>query len=321
MATSARRPSARVLRQRRLAALGVVLALGAIVLIVLLGGGDGGSTAARETQPRADAPAKPAELPRGGRRLLPEFRLVAYYGAPQDAELGALGIGSPARAVARLERQATPYARKTRPVLPALELIAVIAHGEAGPQGRYSLRQRDAVIRRYLKAARKAKALLVLDIQPGRSDFFTETTRLRKWLREPDVGLALDPEWRVQSGQVPGQVIGSVSAREVNATSAWLAQLVAKNKLPEKLFLVHQFTPSMVPVRALKKRDGLAMVINVDGFGGQEIKIAKYRSLARTAKAAGFRRGFKLFYQEDTRLMKPRQVLRMSPPPDVVVYE
>jgi hypothetical protein len=319
--TSARRPSARVHRQRRLAALGVVLAVGAIVLIVLLRGGDGDRTAAQEAQQRVDAPAKPAELPRGGRRLLPDFRVVAYYGAPQDAQLGALGIGTPAHAVARLERQAKAYARKTRPVLPALELIAVIAHGEAGPQGRYSLRQRDAVIRRYLKAARKAKALLVLDIQPGRSDFFTETRRLRKWLREPDVGLALDPEWHVQPGQIPGQVIGSVSAREVNATSAWLAQLVAKHELPQKLFLVHQFTPGMVPVRALKKRDGLAITINVDGFGGQEVKIAKYREFVRTARAAGFRRGFKLFYQEDTKLMKPRQVLRMSPPPDVVVYE
>jgi len=290
------------------------------VLIVLLRGGNGDRTAAQETQQRADAPAT-AELPRGGRRLLPDFRIVAYYGAPQDAQLGALGIGTPAHAVARLERQAKSYARKTRPVLPALELIAVIAHGEAGPQGRYSLRQRDSVIRRYLKAARKAKALLVLDIQPGRSDFFTETRRLRRWLREPDVGLALDPEWHVQSGQIPGQVIGSVSAREVNATSAWLAQLVAKHKLPQKLFLVHQFTPGMVPVRSLKKRDGLAMTINVDGFGGQEVKIAKYREFVDTAKAAGFRRGFKLFYQEDTKLMKPRQVLRMSPPPDVVVYE
>jgi hypothetical protein len=317
--TSARRPSARVVRQRRLAALGVVLALGAILATALLRGGDSPSTSAQEVQQRADAP--PPELPRGGRQLLPNFRIVAYYGAPQDAQLGALGIGTPAHAVARLERQAKPYGRKTRPVLPALELIAVIAHGEAGRQGRYSLRQRDSVIRRYLKAARKAKALLVLDIQPGRSDFFTETKRLRKWLREPDVGLALDPEWHVQAGQIPGQVIGSVSAKEVNATSAWLAQLVAKYQLPEKLFLVHQFTPGMVPVRALKKRPGLAMTINVDGFGGQEVKIAKYREFVRTAKAAGFRRGFKLFYQEDTKLMQPRQVLRMSPPPDVVVYE
>jgi hypothetical protein len=323
--TSARHPSARVHRQRRLAALGALLLLGAILtgVIVLLRGGDDGPAARNATQ-RPDAaqtPPKPAELPRGGRELLPNFRIVAYYGAPQDPQLGALGIGTPAHAIARLERQARPYARKTRPVLPALELLAVIAHSEAGPQGRYSLRQRDAVIRRYLKAARKAKALLVLDIQPGRSDFFTETTRLRKWLREPDVGLALDPEWHVQAGQIPGQVIGTVSAKEVNATSAWLARLVAKHNLPQKLFLVHQFTPTMVPVRDLKKRDGLAMVMNVDGFGGQAIKIAKYRAFARTAKAAGLRRGFKLFYEEDTNLMKPRQVLRLSPPPDVVVYE
>jgi hypothetical protein len=316
--TSSRRPSARIQRQRRLAALGVVLAFGVILLVVLLRGGGGDRTAAQETRQRADARA---ELPRGGRRLLPDYRIVAYYGAPQDGQLGALGVGSPARAVARLERQANPYGRKTRPVLPALELIAVIAHGDAGPEGRYSLRQRDAVIRRYLKAARKANALLVLDIQPGRSDFFTEATRLRKWLREPDVGLALDPEWHVRAGQIPGQVIGSVSAKEVNATSAWLAQLVAKHELPQKLFLVHQFTPGMVPVRALKKRDGLAIAINVDGFGGREVKVAKYREFVRTATAAGFRRGFKLFYKEDTKLMKPRQVLRMSPPPDVVVYE
>ncbi len=61
------------------------------------------------------------------------------------------------------------------------------------------------MIRRYLKAARKAKALLILDIQPGRSDFFTETKRLRKWLKEPDVGLALDPEWRMGPARSPAR--------------------------------------------------------------------------------------------------------------------
>ena len=86
-----------------------------------------------------------------------------------------------------------------------MELIAVVAAAHPGPGDRYNLRQPDSVIRRYLKAARKAKALLILDIQPGRSDFFTETKRLRKWLKEPDVGLALDPEWRMAPGRGPGQ--------------------------------------------------------------------------------------------------------------------
>jgi hypothetical protein len=159
----------------------------------------------------------------------------------------------------------------------------------------------------------------VLDIQPGRSDFFTETRRLRKWLKEPDVGLALDPEWRMTEGQVPGQVIGRVGSREVNATTAWLDQLVTRYKLPQKLLLIHQFTDDMVPEAELKERPGLAYVLNVDGFGTQSLKIAKYHGFVAQAKQ--FRRGFKLFYSEDQKTMTPAQVMRLEPRPDVVVYE
>ena len=299
--------------RRRLTALGAVVAPVAVAAAVM-GSGD---EAERASQARKVPPAP--ELPRGGRSVFPEHRVVAYYGAPQDPQLGALGIGSPGGAVKRLERQARPYDRKRRPVLPALELITVIANADPGEDGMYRSRQRDAVIRRYLRAARRAKALLLLDLQPGRSDFFTEATRLEKWLREPDVGLALDPEWRVQEGEVPGQIIGSVGAREVNATSAWLAQLVAEHDLPEKLFVVHQFTDDMVPEQELKRRDGLAMVLNVDGFGGQEIKKAKYRDFTRQAR--DFFHGFKLFYEEDTDMMRPREVMRLRPKPVLVVYE
>lgn len=301
--------------RRRLTALGAVVAPLAIVAAMM---GNGDDETARTASQTAE-PAPPPELPRGGRSIFPEHRVVAFYGAPQDPQLGALGIGSPDSAVRRLRRQARPYDRERRPVLPALELITVIANADAGEDGMYRSRQDDTVIRRYLRAARRAKALLLLDIQPGRADFFTETTRLRKWLKEPDVGLALDPEWRVGEGQVPGQVIGHVSAREVNATSAWLAQLIKRRNLPEKLFVIHQFTDDMVDDTKLKLRDGLAMVLNVDGFGGREVKIAKYRRFARAAP--DFEPGFKLFYEEDVNLLTPRHVMRMKPRPALVVYE
>jgi hypothetical protein len=305
-----------IYRRRRLTLLGA-LALAALGAAVLLGSGDG------DDPPRAaaekSAPPAPVQLPRGGRSILPEFRVVAYYGAPQSRELGALGIGSPDGASRRLTRAAKPYGRRTRPILPALELITVIANADPGTDGKYRSRQKDAVIRRYLRAARRAKALLMLDIQPGRSDFFTEATRLKKWLEEPDVSLALDPEWRVRDGEVPGQIIGHVDAREVNATSAWLAQLVAREKLPEKLFVVHQFTDDMVDERALKPREGLATVLNVDGFGNQAVKKAKYRDFTR--QAPDFYHGFKLFYEEDTDMMRPREVMRLKPRPVLVVYE
>jgi hypothetical protein len=312
---------AEVYRRRRLVALAAllgVIGLVVAVIAVLSSGGGSSSQAARDSR-SVKLPPPPPQLPRGGREILPRYRVVAYYGAPQDVELGALGIGRPDQAVARLEKQAKPYAAGGRPVLPVLELIAVVAAHDPGEGGRYNLRQPDSVIRRYLKAARKAKALLILDIQPGRSDFFTEAKRLRKWLKEPDVGLALDPEWRMAPGQIPGQVIGSVGAREVNATSAWLDQLVTRYNLPQKLLLVHEFTDDMVPEAQLKQRKGLAYVMNVDGFGGQALKIAKYKGFAGESKA--FRRGFKLFYQEDQGIMSPAQVMRLQPRPDVVVYE
>ena len=311
-----------VYRRRRLTALAIALLVVAVVVVVavvLSGGGDAGEPAAMRAASKPKAEALP-QLPRGGRTLLPDRRIVAFYGAPQDAQLGELGIGTPAKAAARLERQARPYARKTRPVLPAMELIAVVAAAHPGEGERYNTRLEDSVIRRYLRAARRAKALLVLDIQPGRSDFFTETTRLQKWLEQPDVGLAIDPEWRMGPVQVPGDVIGSVDAREVNAVSSWLDELVRRKRLPQKLFLIHQFTADMVDDTALQERSGLAMVLNADGFGGQAVKKAKYHAFTSSPRPF-FHQGFKLFYHEDLDLMTPREVLRLRPPPDVVIYE
>ena len=314
------RQSRSVYMRRRLVA-GGVLVIALVVIAVATGAFSGGGKPSARAEEVAELapPPPPHELPRGGRRLLPDHRVVAFYGAPQSRELGTLGIGTPDSAAGRLERQARAYDRRRRPVLPALELITVIANADAGADVAYRARQPGSVIQRYLRAARRHKMLLLLDIQPGRSDFFTETTRLERWLREPDVGLALDPEWRVGEGEVPGQVIGSVGAREVNATSAWLAQLVARHGLPQKLFVVHQFTDDMVDDTQLKRRDELAMVLNADGFGTRPVKVAKYRAFTHAARA--FHQGFKLFYEEDVGLMSPRQVLRLRPAPDLVVYE
>ncbi len=299
-----------------------LLALLGIVLALLRGGDDDTATTADSAKQGKAAPAQapPPTLPGGKRRIFPDYRVVAFYGNPAADELGVLGIGKPDAAVRRLTRQAKGYARKSRPVMPALELITTIANAHPGQNGLYRARMPDKTIRRYYRAARKAKALLLLDIQPGRSDFFEETIRLEKWLRRPDVGLALDPEWRVQAGQVPGKVIGSVTAREVNATTAWLDMLIEKHRLPQKLVVIHQFTIDMISDRErLKPRKNLAIVLNADGFGDRPNKLAKYQAFTQGPKK--FLHGFKLFYREDVGLMSPKQVMRMKPRPDFVVYE
>jgi hypothetical protein len=309
---------ASVYRRRRATALAALAGVLLLAFLVLRScGADEPSTAAA---PAPAADDRPAQLPRGGHRIFPDYRVVAFYGAPQDDQLGALGIGTPDQAAQRLERVARGYAKKTRPVLPAFELIATIATAAPGDDGLHRMHQTDAVIGQYLAAARKAKALLVLDIQPGRGDFLSEVRRLERWLREPDVGIALDPEWHVKAGEIPGNVVGSVTADEVNAASEYVSRFVVDNNLPEKLFVVHQFTSGMIENKErVVKQGGLAVTMNVDGFGDRPNKISKYVQF--TSELARFNDGFKLFYEEDTNLMSPSAVLQMRPPPDLVVYE
>ena len=223
----------RLRRQRRLAVAALAAAAIAVVAgaITAFSGGTGEVSDAGE-QTRTGR-AAPRQLPRGGRSILPRYRVVAFYGAPQDDELGALGVGSPAQAARRLRRQAKGYGRGGRLVLPALELIATVASGAPGEGNRYSYRQPDAVVRRYLRAARREKALLVLDLQPGRADFMDEVRHFAEFLDEPDVSLALDPEWHMDAGQVPTRQIGSIKAEKVNEVSTYLAVVVRRHRLPQ----------------------------------------------------------------------------------------
>lgn len=322
-----RRPSPQaILRRRLLAGLAAFAALVVCVLLVrALFGDDGGRdrAAAAETTSGEKAPQRPKAtlLPGGGRTIFPARRVVAFYGNPADVELGALGIGTPDQAAAKLKRVGASYARKTRPVLPCLELIVTVAAASPGPGDLYRLRTPGKVIDRYLKAARRAKALLLLDIQPGRASFPAEVRRLKKWLVQPDVGLALDPEWRLGPGQIPGQVIGSVDAAEVNAVSIDLAALVKERNLPEKLFVLHQFTNDMIRRKdAVQVRPGLATVFNVDGFGAPPNKISKYKGFTPTTPK-GAHNGFKLFFKEDTDRMRPASVMALKPRPELIVYE
>jgi hypothetical protein len=312
-----------VYQRRRLTALGVVAAVAALAGAAIGAGSDDGDRAARtggDATERAAAQAPPPpQLPLGGRRIFPDYRVVAFYGAPQSHELGALGIGSPDAAARRLRRQARPYARKTRPVMLAFELIATVANADPGEDGLYRTRQSNAVVRRYLRAARRAKALLLLDVQPGHADFMDEVRHLDRWLREPDVGLALDPEWHTP-GARPGTAIGSVNASKVNQVARHVAAIVRERNLPEKLFVIHQFTADMIKGKAHVARPrGLAVTMNVDGFGDRANKVSKYREF--THDGTRFHHGYKLFYEEDTGLMRPRSVLALQPPPDLVVYE
>src|SRR6476659_1921135 len=64
----------------------------------------GSPTTAAKEKPKA-----PPTLPDGGRTILPRTRVVAFYGAPQAASLGTLGIGAPEEAGRRLDTMDAKY--------------------------------------------------------------------------------------------------------------------------------------------------------------------------------------------------------------------
>jgi hypothetical protein len=298
----------------------VLVGVIATVAFFVTRGGSGSSESTAAVETAGKKPSPPPELPGGGRRLFPRHRIVAFYGAPGNAELGALGIGSPDAAGERLLAQMRQYRRSRRTLLPAMELIAVVAAGSAQQDGSYSHKQSFTTVQKYLTAARKIHALLILDIQPGHGNFLELAKHFGRFLREPDVALALDPEWHTP-GAVPGTVIGSTDAATVNSVSRYLQRVVREYRLPDKMLLVHQFTDSMIrDKQQLKPLHGVPLVLNVDGFGGQAVKIAKYHDFTNP-RVPHVHSGFKLFYKEDTNTMTPSQVLKLRPRPDVVIYE
>jgi hypothetical protein len=264
----------------------------------------------------------PADLPRGGRTIFPKYQLVGYVGLPGSPALGPLDKDLDAKA-ATLEKLARSYAAGRTP-LPVMELITVVAKASPGKDRMYRGRLDDAKIAEYLAVARKHKMLLLLDVQPGRAKILPEVKRLEKWLKEPDVGLAFDPEWAVGPNQVPGRVFGRTSGAELDSIAAYLSGLVTANDLPEKVFVFHQLSARIVTGEAaLKQHPGVVTIKSVDGIGARVDKLKTWTKLTATLPA-GVHAGFKLFYTEDTRhgpLMTPAQVLALKPRPELVIYE
>ena len=230
-----------------------------------------------------------------------------------------LGMNSPPAAARKLAAQSAPYGSLgERPVVGEFDLVSVFATAGGGSDGLYRSRQSPEVIQIYLDQARASGARLMLDVQPGRSPFTTETEALAYWLSQPDVDLALDPEWNVGPRGIPGQTPGRVGPIQVNAVIRRLAAIVRENALPPKLLVVHQFRRGMIRGKTrIRPRRGVQVLLNFDGIGSPAAKAAGYAALSSPTLF----NGFSLFYQRDTPLMKPRTVLALEPEPDLLLYQ
>jgi hypothetical protein len=263
------------------------------------------------------------EFPAGGRTLFPKYRLIALYGTPKYPVLGALGQQSLSQSIARTKALAKTYQPLTQQrVLPAFEIIATVASASSTDNGDYSNETPASKLRPWVMAAQKAGVYVILDLQPGRSNFLTQAKEYENLLKEPNVGLALDPEWRLTPKQVPLAQIGSVGITEVNQTAAWLAKLTKTNKLPQKLFLLHQFRLDMINGRQNLNTSykQLAYTIQMDGQGSQSQKTDTWHTIT-AAPHPKVRFGWKNFYQKDTPILSPKATMAIKPTPWYISYQ
>ncbi len=254
------------------------------------------------------------------RSLLRDHLLITWYGNPRTSRMGVLGEQPGAARAAALKRQALAYEPlTTKPVIMAYHLVAVVAQCTAGGDGLWRRRETRELMTDMLAEARANGFRLILDIQPGRSTVIEEMRVLEPFLDEPDVDLALDPEFANSECEIPGRHIGQLAASDVNAALDRLEWIIQDHRLPPKVLMVHQFRLDMLPDKSkIRPSPVIDVVLNMDGFGSQSLKRASYRAVMRQPLAFA---GIKLFYQQDTQLFTPEQVMALQPVPSVVVYQ
>ena len=295
---------------------------------------------------RWPVPGLPEPLPGS---LIPANRIVAYYGTPRSTRMGVLGRIPPDSMLPRLERTARLWAEadSSRGVMPALHLIATVAQDKPGGGGKYRLRLGTAVIDSVSQWAETRGWIVILDIQIGHSTVAAELEPLLPYLRRPYVHLALDPEFAMKNGGVPGRRIGTLDASDVNTAVEVLGKLVDEEKIPPKVLVVHRFTRRMLTnTERIMLDPRVQVVIDMDGFGIPKHKEDAYR-LWIVPYPVQYT-GFKLFYKNDRKppyrseadarwtcpdsvalavgcgddgLMTPKDVLRLWPRPDYIQYQ
>ena len=273
----------------------------------------------------------PAPLPGS---ILPGHRIVAYYGNPLSKKMGILGELPPDQMLARLDKEIAAWSRAdpATPVQPALHLIAVVAQGGPGRDGKYRLRMTDSLIDLVSSWAAKRNALLFLDIQVGHSTVQEELPRLIPFLKRPNVMLGLDPEFSMKVGSArkggdrpkPGAKIGTMDASDVNYAVDMLSDVVKQNNLPPKVLVVHRFTHNMLTgAKKIRLDPRVQVVINMDGWGQPWLKYDSYRAYVESEPVQFT--GFKLFYHNDTKkgdpLLTPSEVLLLNPKPLYIQYQ
>ncbi len=291
--------------------------------------GDVVGTAAEGTATAGDSEAAALVDQDADANVLPANRIVAFYGHPHDGALGILGTTSIDDLYDQIMVKVADWeaADPSRPVIPAFEIIASVAQGTEQPDGSYLADTDFETMQEYIDFAADHDMLVFLDTQIGRRTISDEIERLRPLLEQPNVHLALDPEFAMDAGEVPSIDLGEIDASDVNDAQQAMADLSAEMGIPQKVLLVHQFHYTMIENKAnIEDVPGVELIIHADGHGDPASKEVTYEVMVTEwIDQITFFSGFKIFMDNnevnDEPEMTVDDMMALDPPPDIITYQ
>ena len=273
------------------------------------------SSVSEASSTEATAPGPPAHL-------LEHNQMVVFYGSPIAAGLGILGAFEVEEAAQRVRDHAGTFdaINGDRGVVPAFDLIYGIAMDEPTENGLFVSYLPDWEVQRYLDMAERYDLQLILDLQIGRANIIDEVRNIERFLVNPRVHVAIDPEYAVGPDGFPIFTPGRISGHQINEVQRYLADLVLRENLPPKLLVIHQYMDETITEgEATEKLGEVDVVLNMDAYGPVIDKLDKYVEYAHRPYA--HRDSFNIFLQLDERVLTERELLSLAPQPDVVFYQ
>ena len=278
--------------------------------------------------------------------VLPRHRVVAYYAVPYAEPTGPAYEPTDSM-LAALRKQGAAYEEldPAHPMQLGIDLVVSVPDASPGPQHTYSHRIDAGTIQTYIDFCQKNNLILFLDLNFGQSPIMQEVNFFLPYLEKyAFVHMAIDPEWMFpRHNGIPGINLSNVHASDLNPIIEAVAAIPMRYHVPRKILIIHQYRPDgdgltdpynpglaeIADKRNLVFDPRVDVVIHVDGVGGYpgdiRDKTLEYTTWVKDDMLKYFNffyGGFKLFYQHESkiRLMTPKEVLSLDPPPMVVTY-
>ncbi|PIE97984.1 MAG: hypothetical protein CR988_05635 [Treponema sp.] len=249
--------------------------------------------------------------------------LFGIYGKPNAYTMGMLGQYNVEDLDPIMDKYVKIYdeANGNRGIIPALYII----YGTCFPGGDIGLLS-DATTLKYIKYATERGWYVFLDHQIGKYSVEHAMNAILPFLKYPNVHLAIDPEWHTTK---PREVIGSVTAEEINKAQQMMQDYIVKHNIyGRRFFVIHQFHSAMIKSRHKVKSnfERVQLIHCSDGHGSPRVKRDTYafNGIAKNMPL----KSFKLFTKTtvegpgyDIPLMTPKEVFELKPRPYFIMYQ